>query len=391
MTGANPLPLGRQREIAVQAALADLAPLLQTLRAALPLVNDAALRPHIDRLRDFADSAELVLERRSGTTDQALIDDIATLFGNLLQVGLPAKDADMGFTAGLAAVNGAQGQIAIALTCIVTAGNDLGLRPSQPEIAQIGIVKLSRVSLAGQLAALEKRLDDVAAVLDRLESTNAATQIGLVNFYVGEMRVEANLAKLSLTIGDTGIDFASLTRAVEAMVRLTGDFVSTLRGWAARVAAPIRAAGDALLRPVRRVVRGVRAAVGWMARKLRSAGQHADAAPPADFSLDAVEALILASKKIPPAWIPFVTKLNLNFSGLIDATPLADLTALEILYLSRTQVIDATPLAGLTALQRLDLSGTQVMDATPLAGLIALQSLDLSGTQVMDATPLAGL
>jgi hypothetical protein len=274
MSGTNPLPLGRQREIAVQEALANLAPLLEQLREALPLVNDEAQGPRLDRLRAFADSAALVLQRRGGTTDQAMIDDIATLLGNLHQLRLPARDPDMGLTVGLKAVNGAQGQIAMVPIAILTAGNALRLRPSQPEIAQIDTTELPKGLLAGKLAALEKRLDDMVAGLDRLQAANVPTRIGLVTFYLGEMRVEANLAKLSLTIGDTTIDFASLTRAVEAMVRLTGDFVATLRGWAERVAATIRVAGDALLRPVRRVARGVRSAVGWMSHKLHAAHQR---------------------------------------------------------------------------------------------------------------------
>ena len=402
MSGATPLPLGRQRENAVQALLADLAPLLQQLREALPLVNDEALRPRLDRLRDFADSATSVLERRVGGTDQALIDDIASLLGNLHQVRLPTRDPEMGFTVGLQAVNGARGQIAMALYAILTAGNEMRLRPSQPEIARIDTAELPKAPLAGKLAALEKRLDDMVAGLDRLEAANTPTRIGLVRFYLGEMRVELSLAKLSLTIGDTSIDFASLTRAVEAMVRLTGDFVATLRGWAERVAAPIRAAGDALLRPVRRVAGGVRAVVGWMSRKLRATGQHADAEPPADppasdtelppdFSLDAVKALILAGKQVPPAWVPFVTVLDLSRSDLTDATSLAGLTALQTLDLGGTWVSDATPLAGLTALQALALWDTQVSDVTPLAGLIALRVLSLSGTQLSDVVSLAGL
>ena len=404
MSGALiPLPPGRQREIAAREALADLAPLLEQLRDALPLVNDEVHRPRLDRLRAFAASAAMVLDRRPVGINQALIDDIANLLGNLRQLRLPARDPDLGFTVGLREVNGAQGQIAMVLMATIAAVAEMGLRPSEPDIARLDAAEVPKALLAGQVAALEARLDNVLAGLDRLQTANAPTQIGLVNFYLGEMRVGTILAKLSLTIGDTTIDFTSLTRAVEAMVRLTGDFVATLRGWAERVAATIREAGERLLLPVRRTAGGVRTAMRWVRRQLARARRRSEpeappsehkpppAEPPYGFSMDAVRDLILAGKAVPSAWVPFVTDLDLSNSGLSDATPLAGLTALQSLNLWDTQVSDATPLAGLTALQTLQLAGTQVRDATPLAGLTALQALHLTGTQVRDATPLAGL
>ena len=367
MSGAlTPLPPGRQREIAVHEVLADLAPLLEQLRDALPLVNDEAQRPRIDRLRAFAATATLVLDRRSDGIDQSLIDDIANLLGNLRQLRLPARDPDMGFTLGLREVNGAQGQIAMVMMDTIAAAAKMGLRPSEPDIARLDAAEVPKALLAGQVAALAARMDNVLAELDRLQTANAPTQIGLVNFYLGEMRVETNLAMLSLSIGDTTIDFSSLIRAVEAMVRLTGDFLATLRGWAERVSASIQTAAEGLLHPVRRVARGVRASVGWLAHKFQQARQRSEAEPPPDFSMDAVRELILAGKEIPSVWVPLVTELVLLSSGLTDATPLAGLTALQYLDLSGTQVSDATPLAGLTALEELDLTGTRVTDVSPL-------------------------
>ncbi|WP_226381982.1 leucine-rich repeat domain-containing protein [Falsiroseomonas ponticola] len=75
----------------------------------------------------------------------------------------------------------------------------------------------------------------------------------------------------------------------------------------------------------------------------------------------------------------------------VDLAPLASLTALQRLYLSRTPVADLAPLASLTALQSLVLAGTQVADVAPLASLTALQSLRLSSTRVADLAPLASL
>ncbi len=56
-------------------------------------------------------------------------------------------------------------------------------------------------------------------------------QVGLVNFYVGKMRVEVDLARLHLTIGEDNFDLGALSRAGEAMAELTEEFVETVRVW----------------------------------------------------------------------------------------------------------------------------------------------------------------
>ena len=397
MTGA-PLP-GQQRRIAAREALDDLDALLKQLRQALPNVNSIDLRPRIERLGGFIADADLVLVRRAEPMDQAMVDRLAGLRGDLGLVRLPMRDPDFGFTHGLSEVNGAQGQIVLALDRALDAGKAQGIVPTAVRDTGIEVPRhlIDHLStLVGRLNRVEKGLGELETALHTAK-TGPVAQKGLVNFYLREMKVELRLALLSLTIGDTAIDFASLTRAIEAMARLTGDFVATLIGWAQRAWAAIRDAGARLVRPVRRVVDGVRTAVRWASHKLARAQRHepdprAQAAnPPPDFSMEAVKALILAGKHVPSAWVPFVTELDLSQSGLTDATPLAGLTALQSLDLWNTNVSDATPLAGLTALQSLHLGNTNVSDATPLAGLTALQTLNLGGTQVSDATPLVGL
>ena len=112
---------------------------------------------------------------------------------------------------------------------------------------------------------------------------------------------------------------------------------------------------------------------------------------PEGFSHDAVVALLRTNRRVPAAWIPFVTDLDMRGIKIRSADRFAALIGLRKLNLSKTAIWDVTPLARLTALQTLDLSGTRLRDATPLAGLTALQTLNLAGTQVSDATPLAGL
>jgi hypothetical protein len=78
--------------------------------------------------------------------------------------------------------------------------------------------------------------------------------------------------------------------------------------------------------------------------------------------------------------------LDLYGTGVSDLTPLAGLTGLHTLHLSRTDVSDLAPLAALTGLQSLYLYGTGVSDLTPLAGLTGLHTLHLSDTSVSDAS-----
>jgi hypothetical protein len=408
-----PLPPGRQRELAVLETLSDLDAELAQLRDALPFNNDAALRPALDQLAAFARTAGSVLETRGDAIDQRLVDALADLLGTLRLVRLPARDPDLGFTTGLSAVRGAQGQIVLTLTNALAAAAALGLRPSQPEAADALAAELPRSLFDGKLAEITAQLD---AVADRLEALDAARQAadatspeaGLVEFYLGTMRVEVNLARLSLTLGEQTIDFAALARATGAMAELTGDFLATLRGWAARVSATIHETAERVGPPVQLMMTGLRTiareASGEMVRGEAAtlpkspapASSQAEPALPVGYSAEAVRDMILTGKPVPTAWLPFVTDLNFSGTCLADLSPLGDLTALRQLVLGWTfssgkenaaaPIADLTPVASLAALQTLDLHATQVNDLTPIAGLAALQTLDLSRTQVSDLT-----
>ena len=381
-----PLPPGRQRELAVVDALADLDAEIDLLRDALPKVNDPAMRPGIDQLAAFASTAGEVLANHAGTVDQRLVDALADLLGTVRLVRLPARDPEFGFTVGLKEVRGAQGQIVLTLGNTLAAAAELGLRPSQPASADTLAAEVPRALFEGRLTEIADQLDVVVERLDALDAARQAApgtarEAGLVGFYLGAMRVEVHLALLSLTVGDSTIDFAALARATEAMASLTGDFLATLRAWAERATAAIRQAAEQLRAPMRRVVTGVRAAARFVAGKVARGSEggpsevpvpefpQADPVLPADFSEQAVRDLILAGKAVPAAWVPFVTTLDFRETRLADLTPLTGLTALQGLYLSRTQVSDLTPLAGLTALQRLDITGTKVTDVSVLRHL----------------------
>jgi formylglycine-generating enzyme required for sulfatase activity len=83
-------------------------------------------------------------------------------------------------------------------------------------------------------------------------------QVGLVNFYVGKMRVEVDLARLHLTIGEDNFDLGALSRAGEAMAELTEEFVATVRAWTSRLSATVVRVAREVPTRVRRVTVGIR-------------------------------------------------------------------------------------------------------------------------------------
>ncbi len=80
-----------------------------------------------------------------------------------------------------------------------------------------------------------------------------------------------------------------------------------------------------------------------------------------------------------------------------DLTPLAGLTALQMLSLRDTTILDLSPISGLTSLKGLGLALTGVTDLAPISGLTALETLSLwqardsDRAMLTDLSPIAGL
>ena len=89
-----------------------------------------------------------------------------------------------------------------------------------------------------------------------------------------------------------------------------------------------------------------------------------------------------------------LTALDLLYLGgneIADVSPLADMTALDVLFLRGNEVAELSPLAGMTSLTTLELSDNQIADVSPLAGLTALGVLSLGQNEIADVSPLAGM
>lgn len=80
-----------------------------------------------------------------------------------------------------------------------------------------------------------------------------------------------------------------------------------------------------------------------------------------------------------------------NVNQITDLTPLAGLTRLTYLTLTRNQITSVEPLRGLVDLETLYVDDNQIADVGPLAGIVKLTSFDVSNNLVTDLGPLAGM
>jgi hypothetical protein len=169
----------------------------------------------------------------------------------------------------------AKGLIVAALQDALDAARELGFYPRQASLRQELPIEVSRIGYQALFQGITRRLDEVVRRLDELanvetEPTGFPQQTGLLNFYIGAMRVEADLTRLHLTVGQETIDFGALARSIEVISELTRDFVATVRAWIGRVSAPVTRIAEEVHDRVRRVVAGTRTAAKWIARKSRS-------------------------------------------------------------------------------------------------------------------------
>ena len=120
-----------------------------------------------------------------------------------------------------------------------------------------------------------------------------------------------------------------------------------------------------------------------------------DRLPPEIANLTALQTLWLLDTMVsdltPIANLTALRNLWLDGTAVSDLTPIANLTALRKLSLADTAVSVLNPIAKLTTLQYLGLDGTAVSILTPIANLTALQSLWLNNTAVSDLTSIANL
>ena len=389
------LPPGAERVLRLRDLIVDVDEAVAGLCDALPQINDRDLRP---RILAFVEGARTTLDAQEDYPGPEAADRLNALLNGVRELRIPARDPELGGTPTLKALEQSTGVIAIRLINALEAAAAMGWMPKEPELPDRLTAIVSRDEAGTLLDRIADRLDAVKSSLDQLvaASNNAPRhQQGLVNFYVGAVHVELNLARMELKVGETRVDFASLWRAAEAIAGFTADFLATLRAWAARVAGPLMQAAGTVHRRVSRMVSGIGTTLRFAARKRRRAEAEAITAPPDPPVPDDVEkqarAMILDGRAPPVAWRPFIRGLDFTGTSLDSLAPLAGLSGLRTLSLTGTPVADLAPLAGLSGLRTLSLNGTPVADLAPLAWLTGLQRLYLDEGQTVDVSPLARL
>jgi hypothetical protein len=243
------------------------------LQATLPFVNDPTLRPRVESLARGA--ATVAASFRLGVGGRPdIADDLAGLLSAARTLRVPAEDPDLGRTNTLLSLRSAKGLIVAALEDALDAAQVLGLRPRRPALIRELPTEVPRSGNEAVLRGIAARLDEVVERLDALENakmlrTDFAPQTGLLDFYVEAMRVEVDVAKMQLEASDEKADFGALTRAIELMSELTGDFVTTVRAWVGRVSDTVVQLAVEISKKVRRVAVGARTAAKQIIRKLR--------------------------------------------------------------------------------------------------------------------------
>jgi uncharacterized protein YegL len=327
------LPLGALRIQKLTEQIADLHAAVEKLRGELPRVNDAELRP---RLLAFARATDEVLALHGTEPGPDVADKLNQLLSGVRELEIPARDRELGPTPTLERLEQATGLIALRLIKALDSAAAMGWLPSKSQLPEKFTAKVARDEVGVDLLMrLRERLDVVAASLDDLLKTSGTESPkgrGLVNFYAGSLRVEIDLARMQLTVGETSIDFVGLWRVSETIAELTGDFVTTIRAWADRVSVPMRKAAETMRNQVRRVVSGIRTTISWVTRKRRrgeegglAAASQTTISPPEETSDSAVVSGVGAGGNRERARLPCV--LILDTSGSMAGKRIAELNS----------------------------------------------------------------
>jgi hypothetical protein len=265
------LPPGAERLRRLRELILDVDEAVIDLTSSLPQVNDPGLRP---RIVAFAEGARATLDAERESPGPEAADRLNELLNGVRELRIPARDPDLGGTPTLKALEQATGVIAIRLINALEAAEAMGWKPKKLELPERMTAIVAREEVGSLLDRIADRLAKVNASLDQLvaASTNAPRhQQGLVDFYVGSVRVELHLARMELKIGETRVDFAALWRAVEATADLTADFLATLHAWASRVPESLMQAAGVVRQRIGKMVTGVGTTLRFVARNRRRA------------------------------------------------------------------------------------------------------------------------
>jgi hypothetical protein len=263
------IPPGHLREQALVERLDEIRSLIDELRDELPNVNNADLQPLV---LSVVETGSNVLDFHGLEPRPTIADDLTAILAAVRELSVPRRDAELGVTPTLERVRKSKGLIIAGLVDALDAAEAIGLRPHQQPFPQEAVGEVARTDVQGVLGGIARRLAQVEASLNQLDDAKQAPtefdqQAKLLDIFIGAMRIEIDIARLQLTVGERAVNFSALSRAVETMVRLTVDFLATVNAWKGRVSDSVSRGAEELRVRVRRAVAGVRSAIKWVHRK----------------------------------------------------------------------------------------------------------------------------
>jgi TIR domain len=272
-----PSPPGHLLTIDLLARLDDVGKEIDGQIDLLRSINDPELCPYINSLRDILDLGTRLLATNIGTPSPDVAEALSGLLSLTRSLKLPRRvpsSGDRSFDLDL--LRGAQGRLVMAVSDALDAAGVLGLVPPEPALPGGTPLQVPRTANEDLLREIAEHLNRVTVQLDALDIVKDDTpvisaQAGLIQFYLGEMRVQVDLARHHLRVGESVVDFAALSRTTTLMAELTSDLFATIKAWARKVSARVSAAATTVNRTVLGVVREVRRAVYTIISRNRKA------------------------------------------------------------------------------------------------------------------------
>jgi CheY-like chemotaxis protein len=255
------VPVGRKNEDALIDTIVAIRELVGEANENLRGVNDATLRMQIETLVNVTDIA---VRNHTPMPKPTIADDLSGLMKGWIAFRPPNSDPDLGRTPTLSAVRQTKGLMLAAINDALEATERVGLQARRPALMPAMAAEVPKASVSSLLDSIHARLTAVEKTLDALDNARAQPtsfrqQQGLLNFYVGSMRVEASLTKLHLSNFTEVFDLDGVVRAIEVMSELTHDFIETVRSWGKLLANNVVSAAERVTKQIGRLVRGVRA------------------------------------------------------------------------------------------------------------------------------------
>lgn len=248
-------------------AVSAIQPRLKKMRRALSRINDA---PDFEKLLD---ALEEIARVHGVSPDTTIATEFATLRSQLSQFDISPEQHDDSedIEQRWDALNGARGNLYIGIDDVLVAAAALNIRPEKIELHLSNDNPILRDEARG-LKALVARLDRLEQMLrEKVEPEGmpgpgrSAAQTIQVNQYLAIMRRSTRLFRLTLNVGDK-IDLGAVERLIASMGRITRELQVTVTSAASRATQALRAAAEAVKKPLGRLLDGVRTTARWEIR-----------------------------------------------------------------------------------------------------------------------------